>query len=393
MTPIVVMGVTGSGKSSFGSALARTLACDFVDGDDLHPAANIEKMREGRPLDDADRAPWLRAIAAELADHDSHPAGVVVACSALKRMYRDALRSVKGVQFVFLNADRALIEQRFKTRTGHFMPGTLIASQFAALERPPATESDVLTVDAALPVDAAVRIAADFFGARCSAAREENSIIRSWRSNATPWVRAIREARIASRTLVTNGAILDTVLALRAQRVLDIGCGEGWLSRALGAAGVAVTGIDAVDSLIAEARRLGGAAFAVCSYEEFADGRFEPRDFDAAVCNFSLLGEESVETLCRTLRGHLVPLGHLVIQTLHPVTACGNQLYRDGWRAGSWAGFGSEFSDPAPWYFRTLSSWLALLVRCDYRLIQCLEPTAPDASGPSSIIFVARVPG
>jgi carbohydrate kinase (thermoresistant glucokinase family) len=387
------MGVSGSGKSSFGAALARTMGTDFVDGDDLHPASNIEKMRRGLPLDDADRAPWLRAIAAVLADHASHPTGVVVACSALKRTYRDALRSAHGVKFVFLDADPALIERRFKTRAGHFMPGTLIASQFDALERPSATAGDVLTIDAALPVDAAVRAAVEFFGARWAAAdRKEDSILRSWQSNAAPWTRAIREERIASRTLVTNRAITETVLDLRARRVLDIGCGEGWLARALGAEGVAVTGIDAVDSLITEARRLGHGTFAVCSYADLADGRFEAHDFDAAVCNFSLLGEDSVERLCRTLRGHLAPSAHLIIQTLHPVASCGNQPYRDGWRPGSWSGFEPEFSDPAPWYFRTVSSWLALLLRCGYQLIDCREPTAPDAPTPSSIIFVARVP-
>jgi carbohydrate kinase (thermoresistant glucokinase family) len=387
------MGVSASGKTSVGSALARAMGRDFVDGDDLHPASNIDKMRQGRPLDDSDRAPWLRAIAGVLADDASHPAGVVVACSALKRTYRDALRSVPGVQFVFLDADRALIERRFETRARNPMPGTLIASQFEALERPSPSESGVLLIDAALPVDAAVRDAVDFFGARSAAAHaRETSIIRSWQSNAAPWTRAIREERIATRTLVTNRAILDTVLALRARRVLDIGCGEGWLARALGAEGVAVTGIDAVASLIEEARRLGGATFAVCSYADLADGRFEARGFDAAVCNFSLLGGDSVETLCRSLPGYLAPCAHLVIQTLHPVAACGDQPYRDGWRAGSWSGFGPEFSNPAPWYFRTLGSWLALLRRWDYQLIDCIEPTAPEAAAPSSIILVTRVP-
>lgn len=387
------MGVSGSGKTRVGAALARAMGRDFVDGDDLHPASNIDKMRQGRPLDDADRAPWLGAVAAVLADHAIHSTGVVVACSALKRRYRDALRSVHGVSFVFLDADRALIEKRFTTRARDFMPRTLIASQFDALEPPKSTEEDVLTIDAALPIDAAVRTAVDFFDARCAAAHaREASILGSWRSNAAPWTRAIREKRIASRTLVTDRAILDTVLALRARRVLDIGCGEGWLARALGAEGVAVTGIDAVVPLIEEARRLGGATFAVCSYADLADGRFEARGFDAAVCNFSLLGEDSVETLCRNLPGCVAPSAHLVIQTLHPVAACGDRPYRDGWRPGSWSGFGPEFSNPAPWYFRTLGSWLALLRRCDYQLIDCIEPTAPESEAPSSVIFVARVP-
>jgi carbohydrate kinase (thermoresistant glucokinase family) len=187
---VIVMGVSSSGKCTFGSALARATGLDFVDGDDLHPSANIDKMRRGEPLDDADRAPWLREVARVLADDSAHPAGVVVACSSLKRAYRDALREVGS--------------------------------------------------------------------------------------------------------------------------------------------------------------------------------------------------------LCRAVRRYLVPSGYLVIQTLHPVAACGDHPYRDGWRQGNWSGFGPEFSDPAPWFFRTLSSWLALLRRSGYRLTDCREPTAPCAASPSSIIFVGQ---
>jgi 2-polyprenyl-3-methyl-5-hydroxy-6-metoxy-1,4-benzoquinol methylase len=219
---------------------------------------------------------------------------------------------------------------------------------------------------------------------------QEDLILRSWHANAAPWTRAIREERIASRTLVTNRAIVDTVLALQVRHVLDIGCGEGWLARVLSREGLAVTGVDAMDSLVAEALRLGGGTFEVRSYAELAEGHFEHRDFDAAVCNFSLLGEDSVESLCRAVRRYLAPSAYLVIQTLHPAASCGDHPYRDGWRPGSWSGFGPEFSDPAPWYFRTLSSWLALLRRCGYELIDCREPTAPDAPAPSSIIFVGR---
>lgn len=389
--PIVVMGVSASGKSTFGSALARAMNVRFVDGDRLHGAANVDKMRSGRPLSDADRAPWLRAAAEVLADDMAHPAGVVVACSSLKRAYRDALRAADGVQFVFLDADRSLIERRFERRTEHFMPQALIASQFEALERPDVEETDVLTLNAAEPVDTSVCAAVDFFGMRRSRARaQEDLILRSWHSNAAAWTRAVRDERIASRTRVTNQAIVDAVLALSVRRVLDIGCGEGWLARALAKEGVGVIGVDAVDSLIDEAQKLGAGTFAVESYADLADGRFEHRDFDAAVCNFSLLGDESVESLCRAVRRYLAPSGHLLIQTLHPVAACGDHPYRDGWRQGSWSGFGPEFSDPAPWYFRTLSSWLALLRRSGYRLIDCREPAAPGGASPASIIFVGQ---
>lgn len=385
------MGVSGSGKSTFGSALARALDMSFVDGDDLHPAANVDKMRRGDPLNDDDREPWLRAITAVLKDDASHPSGVVVACSALKRRYRDTLRAAHGLRFVFLDAERRLAEERVEARPGHFMPSDLIASQFEALERPDDTETDVVTVDARLPVGAAVRAAIDLLGERSSAAQtQEQSILRSWNVNAAPWTHAVREERIDSRTHVTNRAIIEPLLALSVRRVLDIGCGEGWLARALGREGIAVTGVDATPPLIAEARRLGGGFFAVRSYEDLAAGRFEQRDFDAAVCNFSLLGEDSVERLCHALHRYLASSGYLVIQTLHPLASCGTNPYRDGWRAGSWSGFGAEFTDAPPWYFRTLSSWLTLLRRSGYELLDCLEPTAFGAPAPSSIIFVGR---
>lgn len=154
---IVVMGVTGSGKSTLGVALARTMGVPFIDGDDLHSEHNVEKMRRGEPLDDNDRAPWLDAVAAVLAAADRYPKGLVIACSALKLAYRERIRAgAPGTHFVFLDADPALIERRLRGRKGHFMPRSLIASQFDTLERPTARETDVTPVSAAMPCADAV---------------------------------------------------------------------------------------------------------------------------------------------------------------------------------------------------------------------------------------------
>ena len=144
--PVVVMGVSGSGKTTVGAALADALGLRFVDGDALHPAANVAKMAAGIPFDDADRAPWLDAIGAVLA------AGpVVVACSALKRAYRDRLRAAApGLQLVFLDGDRSLLASRMAARPGHFMPTSLLDSQLATLERPEPDEH-ALTADIARP--------------------------------------------------------------------------------------------------------------------------------------------------------------------------------------------------------------------------------------------------
>ncbi len=143
MTRIVLMGVAGCGKSSVGEALSALLGLPYVDGDDLHPAANVAKMRQGIPLTDADRWPWLDACAGTLARGD-----VILGCSALKRRYRDRLRGAGDVVFVHLSGTRDLISKRMAQRRGHYMPMSLLDSQFAALEPPQPDEAAF-----AVPID------------------------------------------------------------------------------------------------------------------------------------------------------------------------------------------------------------------------------------------------
>jgi 2-polyprenyl-3-methyl-5-hydroxy-6-metoxy-1,4-benzoquinol methylase len=224
----------------------------------------------------------------------------------------------------------------------------------------------------------------------------EQDIIRSWYSNAAPWARAIREASIASRKLVTDQAIIDAVSSVSCARILDIGCGEGWLARALSALGMSVTGVDVVPALIAQAVAAprttgsGSVAFHVQDYASISNRHWRCGPFDAAVCNFSLLGRESVDSLIAALPWYLNDSGYLIIQTLHPVAACGMQPYQDGWREGSWLGFSSDFNHPAPWYFRTLETWTALLQRCGFDIIECREPTAGGAVTPASVIWIVK---
>lgn len=131
-TPIVVMGVSGSGKSTVGAALAQRLRVPFADADDFHPPANIEKMSAGHPLDDTDRVPWLEAIGKWLALHGD---GGVMSCSALKRAYRDQLRRhCADIEFLHLEGTVETIGRRQASRPGHFMPASLLQSQFQTLE-------------------------------------------------------------------------------------------------------------------------------------------------------------------------------------------------------------------------------------------------------------------
>lgn len=149
----VLMGVAGCGKSSVGEALALRLGVPYRDGDDLHPVANVEKMRAGIALGDADRWPWLDLVGAALAVD----APLIIGCSALRRRYRDRIRQAATgpVVFIHLAGSRAVIEARMAARKGHFMPVSLLDSQFAALE-PPEPDEDALIVDIDQPLEAIV---------------------------------------------------------------------------------------------------------------------------------------------------------------------------------------------------------------------------------------------
>lgn len=148
---IVLMGVAGCGKSAVGSALAARLGATYLDGDDLHPQANIDKMSRGEALTDEDRWPWLTLVGQKLAAPDGI---LILGCSALKRRYRDHIRKEAGapVLFVHLAGSRKLIATRMAARAGHFMPASLIDSQFAALE-PPGPDENAVTVDIDRPLE------------------------------------------------------------------------------------------------------------------------------------------------------------------------------------------------------------------------------------------------
>ena len=154
---IVVMVVSGSGKSTVGEMLASALSATFIDGDDLHPRANVQKMAKGDPLDDDDRAPWLTRINDAVYNLEQRSRKGVIVCSALKKRYRDKIREDnQNLLFVFLDGPKHVILDRMATRAGHFMKPDMLDSQFAALERPGINEHDVLTVTIDTAPDAIV---------------------------------------------------------------------------------------------------------------------------------------------------------------------------------------------------------------------------------------------
>lgn len=214
-------------------------------------------------------------------------------------------------------------------------------------------------------------------------AGNERRILDSWAVNAAAWIRAIRSAGIASRSLATDAAIVEAVLDGTPRSVTDLGCGEGWLARALSRHGIAVNGYDAVGELVDAARRGGGGSFEVLDYRQLA--ACPPAPADAVVCNFSLFGTDSVEAVFGAVPAMLNPGGRFIVQTLHPSTAPGS-----GWQPGSWDGIGADFTAPAPWYARTLDQWLELYRRHDLAVTAQREPAHPETGLPLSLLLVAH---
>ncbi|KKN31381.1 hypothetical protein LCGC14_0824380 [marine sediment metagenome] len=212
-------------------------------------------------------------------------------------------------------------------------------------------------------------------------------LAQSWISNADVWTAAVRGGGIESRRLVTDQSIVDAVLAQQPRRVLDLGCGEGWLVRALAKQGVGGVGVDGSPSLIEAAQSAGGGTFHVCTYSDLADGsRNIGNGFDVVCANFAILHEE-VAALLRTLRQSLVPQGKIVIQTVHPWSVGG--AYCDGWREEDFRNFEGLWQ-PMPWYFRTLGSWVTLLRECGYTIIDLVEPRHPIGQLPMSLLIIAE---
>lgn len=218
----------------------------------------------------------------------------------------------------------------------------------------------------------------------------DKKILESWEKNVSPWTKAIHENQIESRKLVTDRAIVNAVSSLFSGKVLDIGCGEGWLVRALLSRGFSATGIDAVSGFIDKAIEHGEGDFQILKYENISSSTLSEK-YDIAVCNFSLLGKESVEHIFNTVPEIINDGGHLIIQTLHPHISCGDSPYIDGWRKGSWSGFSKKFVDPAPWYFRTLESWLDLYINNGLKLVKIEEPTNSQTGKIVSLLMIGSL--
>lgn len=215
----------------------------------------------------------------------------------------------------------------------------------------------------------------------------DQTLLESWHRNARGWTAAVREARIGSRVVATDQAIVDAVLSLSPQTVMDIGCGEGWLARALAAQGIAVTGFDAVDALVNEARLRGGGFFYHFQYDDFSAGKIAIRA-DVLVCNFSLLGKGPDERLVAALPARLNPGGHVLIQTVHPDS---QPDQTEGWRSEHWTDFGDGFEAASPWYYRSPERWQAMLISAGFGAVSCQPVRHPETGEGLSVILSAAL--
>lgn len=220
---------------------------------------------------------------------------------------------------------------------------------------------------------------------------------QSWDSNARAWTQAIREGLVASRR-VTDTAIVAAVLGHAPRRVLDLGCGEGWLSRELTTRNIAVVGVDACAALVESAQEQGGGDFHVLDYATLASAQRVDlptafhSDFDIVVANFSLL-DEDIGALLRRATEWLAPGGRLLIQTLHPWAALGDEKYLSGWRREDFQTFGDGFTASMPWYYRPLGDWLTLLASAGLSLERLEEPLQPETHRPLSMMMHCRAAG
>lgn len=202
-----------------------------------------------------------------------------------------------------------------------------------------------------------------------------------WNQNAENWAQVIEKNLISSRA-VTNSAIIDNVLSLKPSLVLDIGCGEGWLSRPIRDSSVNYYGIDGSKQLIEIALRRG-SFFEHVSYEQIINGWRPQQMPDVAVFNFSLL-DKDIEELLKAVSTLIKPNGHLVIQTLHPSNLA---LYQDGWNEEDFKTMAIEFEGKMPWYGRTKESWLSVFDVCKLKVSKIIEPSLNNK--PASIIWIA----
>jgi len=215
-----------------------------------------------------------------------------------------------------------------------------------------------------------------------------SDITNSWDLNAPEWIALLERSGIPSRA-VTNDAILSTVKRYARKHVIDLGCGEGWLSRALEQQGLHVTGLDATGALIEQARRQSEQSYIHISYEDIIAGKLNSDiQADTIVCNYALYEQDSTRQLLLSMRQFLSQEGKLIIQTVHPSFLLQTEEgYKSQWMSNAWEGLAGDFSHPHRWYARTLEDWQQLFHQAGYCIYEIVETLSAETK-PLSIIFI-----
>ena len=218
----------------------------------------------------------------------------------------------------------------------------------------------------------------------------DDRIDQSWVDNASAWVSAVREGKIPSRRAGTDAAIMNAIFERQPHRVLDAGCGEGWLARQLSERGISVTGFDGSAPLVDRAKEFGGGDFKHLGYDAFIENPSSAGgDYDVVAFNFSLFTADIVPTL-RAAATVLRPGGSLILQTVHPFNDAEGERYEDGWREETFATMSPDFKTPMPWYFRTMKSWINSVVQAGLKLVEVREPLNKETGRPLSLLLIAR---
>ncbi|MFD0861359.1 class I SAM-dependent methyltransferase [Sungkyunkwania multivorans] len=217
------------------------------------------------------------------------------------------------------------------------------------------------------------------------------NILDSWNINASEWINTIDKQLIPSRA-VTNKVIVNTILKHNPSKLLDVGCGEGWLSRELSSRGIFTVGIDATDELVKNAKTKGNQDYYKLLYEEIIGGTMIPSSpFDAVVFNFSLYEQEKTFQLLAAIKNTLAPKGKIFIQTIHPFFLISQRLsYKSQWIHDSWKGLAGNFVDGHILYARTFCDWIEGVSKIGLSTIEILEPLDPTLGQPLSLVLVLQ---
>ncbi len=215
-----------------------------------------------------------------------------------------------------------------------------------------------------------------------------NEVLESWQVNAAEWIKTLEGDNIASRK-VTNPAIFDTIKGFQPSSILDLGCGEGWLTRTLNQTGIKAVGIDGTNPLIEVAKSKGGGDFFVQSYEEIIYGKkVMGAPYEAVVFNFCLYLKEETPALLTNISSFLEGRKLVFIQTLHPYFAITQGIdYRDQWLDDAWKGLHGGFTSPHRWYYRTMAGWMETIADSGLKVLSIEEPLVPGGTRPASVIF------